>query len=350
MLKNNRIEHNDSSKIKQRLIKLISACSAAAVLSVFSLSGCTLFADLDKNETPTEPQDQKLSVVATIFPQYDFCRQVAGDCADITMLLGPGEESHTFEPTPQDIIQIQNADVFIYVGGESEAWVEGILDSMDTSEMEIISLMEVVDPVEEELVEGMDGYGEDENNGEETADLAEDVEYDEHVWTSIENAQIISQAIADALCDADPTNELTYRSNCEKYLSDLSALRSKFSLVVNNAKRNTIVFGDRFPIRYFAEEFDLDYYAAFPGCAEDSEPSAGTVAYLIEKVKSEEIPVVFYLELSNGKIADTIAESSNAQTAQFNSCHNITKEDFINGVTYIDLMERNVEALEKALN
>ncbi len=324
----------------------ILASAVAAAMFVCCFAACD---NTEPDAVSKAEDDGKVSVVATIFPQYDFSRQIAGDCADITMLLGPGEESHTYEPTPQDIIKIQEADVFIYVGGESDSWVDDILDSVDTSSMEIISLMDVVEPVEEEIVEGMEET-EEHDHDHESGDSAGETEYDEHVWTSIDNAQIISQAISDALCEVDEANALTYRSNCEKYLSELSSLKKEFISIVNDAERNTIVFGDRFPIRYFADEFGLEYYAAFSGCAEQSEPSAGTVAFLIEKVNAEEIPVVFYLELSNGKVAQTIAESTGAETLCFNSCHNITMEDYLNGVTYIELMERNAEVLEKALN
>lgn len=335
MLKNKNLSFDFKSSVKGTL----AAVTSVAVLAC-SLVGCTN--DMVDTDSPAE-DDGKVSVVTTIFPQYDFSRQIAGDCADVTMLLGPGEETHTYEPTPQDIIKIQEADVFVYVGGESEEWVDGVLKSMDTSNMEIISLMDVVDVVEEELIEGMEGY-------EESEDHAHEEEYDEHVWTSLDNAQIISQSIADALCEVDEENTATYRGNCESYLSELSSLKKEFTKVVNNGKRKTIVFGDRFPLRYFADEFELEYYAAFAGCAEQSEPSAGTVAYLIQKVEDESIPVVFYLELSNGKIAETISESTGAETLCFNACHNVTMEDFLNGVTYIDLMKSNLEVLEKALN
>ncbi len=336
----------------------------AAVLSVSALAlmcaGCSGSTDntLTRDSADTSSQEDKISVVATIFPQYDFARQVAGDLADITMLLSAGEESHTYEPTPQDIITIQNADVFIYVGGESDSWVDDILASMDTSGMKIVNMMECVDVVEEELVEGMEDVDEDEGESyaddSESSDTEEDEEdeepeYDEHVWTSVENAQIITQEITDALCRADRANENTYRSACAQYLSELSQLKREIESVVENADRNILIFGDRFPMRYFTDEFGLEYYAAFPGCAEQTEPSAGTVAFLIEKTREENVPVVLYMDLSSGKVAQTIAESTDAQTAVFYSCHNVSKEDFDNGVTYIELMERNIEALKIAL-
>lgn len=341
--------------------KSFSAVLAAVLAIAYVFSGCDSSTVENAESKATSDEPGKLSIVTTIFPQYDFARQIAGDNADITMLLKPGMESHTYEPTPQDIIDIENADIFICVGGESEEWVNDILNSLDTKDMEIINMMNIVDVVEEEIVDGMETHEEEEEDEydeeddteqlyNETSDSAQEKEYDEHVWTSIDNAQVISQAIADALCEKDEENAAYYTSNCEMYLSELSGLKKEFNRIVKNAERDTIVFGDRFPLRYFADEFGLEYYAAFPGCAEQSEPSAGTVAFLIEKVREEDIPVVFYLELSNGKIADTIAESTDAETLQFNSCHNVTMDQFLDGVTYVDLMNENAEALAKALN
>ena len=337
---------NSSKKIRG----FQAAFMAALLLISCVISGCDS-SEAAPEKKSSNDQPDKLSIVTTIFPQYDFARQIAGDHAELTMLLGPGEESHTFEPTPQDIIDIQNADIFICVGGESEEWVDDILGSFDTDDMKIISMIDIVDVVEEEIVEGMEDHEDDEASpNAETNDVGEDKEYDEHIWTSIDNAQVITHAICEALCELDEPHQAVYTNACEIYLSELSSLKKDINKIVKNGKRNTIVFGDRFPIRYFADEFDLKYYAAFPGCAEQSEPSAGTVAFLIEKVQKENIPVVFYLELSNGKIAKTIADSTSAETMQFNSCHNVTMDQFLDGVTYVDLMRENLAALEKALN
>ena len=328
------------SVLKRTIIAL------SAVLLTLSMTACDFSRQsqnkFGSNSAQTSDLPDKLSIVTTIFPQYDFSRQIAGNLADITMLIGPGEEAHTYEPTPQDIIKIQNADIFIYAGGESESWVNGILGSFDSSNIKVIDMMDLCSVVEEEFTEGME-------HEEETSD-ANEKEYDEHVWTSIDNAQIISQAIADALCTVDEENSAVYRENCVKYLSELSSVKKEISQIVNNSERKTLIFGDRFPARYFIDEFELDYYAAFAGCSEQSEPSAGTVAFLINKVNEEKIPVVFYIELSNGKVAKTIAESTGAETMCFNSAHNVSMEQFINGVTYIDLMKQNAEALKIALN
>lgn len=312
-----------------------------AITLMACLAGCGVNDDSSaKSSSSSAEDDGTISVVATIFPQYDFVRQVAGDKVELTMLLSPGSESHSYEPTPQDIIKIQNADVFIYVGGESDEWVKGILDSMDTSDMQLISLMDIAYVVVEEHVEGMQGGDSDE----------EEAEYDEHIWTSPVNAIKVVDYITDTLSDIDSANENYYRENAEAYTLELTALDKQFREVVYSGVRDTIIFADRFPLRYFADEYGLTYYAAFPGCSTETEASAATVAFLIDKVNDEEIPVVFYIELSNEKMADTIAESTGAEKRLFHSCHNITKADFDAGVTYLELMQQNVENLREALN
>lgn len=285
-----------------------------------------------------EPGD-KISVVATIFAPYDFAREIAGDKADLTMLLPPAAESHSFEPTPQDTIRIQNCDVFIYVGGDSDRWVDEILSSMDTGGMKIVTLMDCVDPVEEEITEGMETDG---GEGEANA-------YDEHVWTSPRNAKRIVRKISDALCAADESNAAHYLQNTAEYLQKLDGLDAAFQRVVDEAARKTIVFGDRFPFRYFADAYGLSYFAAFPGCASETEPSGKTIAFLIDKIKSESIPVVFHTELSSQKAADTISEATGASVRLLHACHNISRDDFQNGASYLTLMTRNVDALREAL-
>ncbi|MDR1569781.1 MAG: metal ABC transporter substrate-binding protein [Oscillospiraceae bacterium] len=292
----------------------------------------------------SEDIDKRISIVSTIFAPYDFAREIAGDRADIAMLLPPGSESHSFEPTPRDITTIQNCDVFIYVGGESDAWVDDVLDSMDTSNIRIITLMDCVTAVEEEIVEGM------EEEGEEEAEESSEPEYDEHVWTSPRNAKLIVQKISDALCDADATNAAEYRQNTADYLAELDELDAGFQAVVDGAVRRTIVFGDRFPFRYFADAYNLDYFAAFPGCSTETEPSAATVKFLIDKINDEDIPVVFHIELSNERMANVISESTGAKALLLHAVHNITKQDFENGLGYIDLMTQNVERLKEALH
>lgn len=316
-----------------------------AVIITSLILVATLCACGNKENSVSKAQsgsDGKISVVTTIFPPYDFARQVGGDNVDLTMLLKPGTESHNYDPTPQDIIKIQNCDLFIYVGGESDEWVKDILESDNSKPKKIIALIDCVDAVEEEIVEGMEDKDEDDDSHK--------IEYDEHVWTSPKNAIIISKKISSALIELDKDNAKTYEKNTTEYSQKLSLLDSKFQNIVDNAKRKTIIFGDRFPMRYFADEYGLKYYAAFPGCSSETEPSAATVSFLIDKVKAEKIPVVFSIEFSNGKVADTICEDTRAKKLTFHSCHNVTQEQFDSGVTYIDLMNQNAENIKEALS
>jgi len=317
------------------------------------------------NVVPKEVAEPKLKIIATNFPPYDFSRAVAGNVAEVKMLLPPASESHSFEPTSQDILEIQNSDIFIYTGGESDQWITTILESLDTGNTTIITLMDCVSVVEEKIVEGMqvDDHGHDHEaeteHYEEHADEAvhalerEHAEktkgYDEHIWTSPRNAKLIVQKISDTLCKADPTNAEVYAQNAMEYLAKLDVLDSQFQDVVDNAVRKTVVFGDRFPFRYLADAYGLEYFAAFPGCSADSEINASTVKFLIDKINAENIPVVFHIELGTVKIANTIAESTNAKVMLLHSCHNITKADFEAKKTYIDLMTNNIATLKEAL-
>jgi zinc transport system substrate-binding protein len=281
----------------------------------------------------------KINVTTTNFPPFDFVRRIAGDKVNLNMLLPPGAESHSFEPSPRDIITIQNSDIFIYVGGESDAWVDRILESMDTDNMRILAMIDTVEAVEEEIVEGMEEEEEEE----------EEIAYDEHVWTSPQNAILIVRAITELLCEADSANAAFYLQNAAVYSEELARLDAVFNEVIAGAKRRTIVFADRFPFRYFADAYGLSYFAAFPGCSTETEPSAATVAFLINKIKAEKIPVVFHIELSNERMADTISGETGAKKLLLHACHNIAKRDFDAGFGYLDFMRRNVENLREAL-
>jgi zinc transport system substrate-binding protein len=313
-----------------------------------------------------EPADNgKPTVVTTLFPPYDFVRQIAGESVNLTMLLPPGAESHSFEPTPQDIIKIQNSSLFIYAGGESDAWVDRILSTLDTSRIRVLRLMDCVEIVEEEIVEGMqddehdhededhDHEGEEEDHDhegeEEDHDHEEEAEYDEHVWTSPRNAKLIVERISGELCEIDRAKAGEFRAKTGDYLAKLDALDAAFRNAVNQGRRRIFIFGDRFPFRYFADAYGLRYFAAFPGCSTETEASAATVAFLIDKVRAEQIPVVFHIELSNEKIADTICEATGAKKALFHAAHNVSRQEFTGGASYLELMTKNVEALKEAL-
>lgn len=291
-----------------------------------------------------EADNGGISVVATTFAPYDFARQLVGDMGTVSMLLPPGSESHSYEPTPKDILEIQNADVFIYVGGESDAWVTDVLESVGEG-VRAVTLMDCVELLEEETVEGMEAEVHDHEHGEE----GHEAEYDEHVWTSPRNAALICEKIAAALCEADPANASVYNANLAVYSAELAKLDAAFTGIVADGARKTIIFADRFPLLYFARAYGLTYYAAFPGCSEDAEPSAATVAFIIDKVREEDIPVVFHVELANEDMADIVCDETGAVKRQFNACHNVTRAQFNAGVTYLDLMWENTEVLKEAL-
>jgi zinc transport system substrate-binding protein len=493
------------------------------MIITLSLSVCALFATGKKEGTAN---NEKPDVVAVNFPAYDFARQIAGDRVNLTMLLPPGAESHSFEPTPRDIIKIQDCDVFIYTGGENDVWVNRVLESMDASGKKIIRMMDAVEVVEEEIVEGMEDDEHDHDHGEfdpakvedrplsdfsgswksgvpflnngsldsyiahraeeagistaevkaalnsawasdydaltitgntlaignrtaaytyrgyeivesdhgasvwykyqisaptnsfpeyimfndhgdgseaehheehenehehegvahihfkygdtgfaelleragwagmffdanaSTKEIVETVvghgheeekEYDEHVWTSPKNVQRIVRVITDTLCEFDPADAAFFRRNAEAYNAQFVELDREFQAVVEAAKRKIIVFGDRFPFRYFADAYGLTYFAAFPGCSTETEPSAATVAFLINRIKAEKIPVVFHIELSNERMADTIAAETGAKKLLFHACHNVSKQEFDRGVTFLELQKANVPRLREAL-
>lgn len=364
------------NKFKSKYVVL-----AALALSIILMSSCS---SSDPQGAVSSGGDGKLQIVTTIFPPYDFARNIAGRNADVSMLLKPGTESHSYEPSPSDIIKIMDCDIFIYTGGESDTWVDEILDSISENnrDIRIIKMLDVVDnAVEEEIVEGMQAgllelneHSEEEgvasetggsvtesgdDNSREQSDSDEHEhetesehahEYDEHVWTSPRRAMQIVDAISNAVIELDPDNIDDYQMNTAIYLSLLSDLDQEYREAIESSKRDYIVFGDRFPFRYLADEYGLKYSAAFPGCSSESEPSAKTVAYLIDRVKEEAIPVVFYIEFSNQKIADAIVDETGAKKLLLHSCHNLTSEQMNNGVTYLDLMRDNLENLKEALN
>lgn len=320
----------------KRLISII--LSTALIVSAFV--GCTQNKNAaEKNETNTK---NKLNIIATIFPPYDFTRAVIGDKANASMLISPGMDIHSYDPSPDDIIKIQNADVFIYIGGDADAWVDTVLGSMDTSKKRIIKLMDCVKTVPEETVEGMEADKDKE-------DSKGEVGYDEHIWTSPKNAAKMTNAIADALCSVDPTNAETYKLNAEAYVAQIDQVDMEIQDVVDNGRVKMIVVGDRFPFRYFVDEFGLDYRAAFNGCSTETEASAATISYLIDTVKKNNISSVFYIDFSNQNIAKAISEQTGANMLELNSCHNLSKTDFDNGVTYVSIMKQNAVNLKKGL-
>ena len=288
-----------------------------------------------------ESGGEGLDIVTTVFPAFDFAREIAGDKAGVCLLVPPGSESHSFEPTAQDILRIQNCDLLICNGGESEIWLEDMLAGMD-GEIPRLVMLDCVQALEEEVKAGMQVAGHDHDHDHEEA------EYDEHVWTSPRNAALICQALGETLCAIDPANSDYYAGRTESYCDKLLALDADFRALAERSGHPTMIFADRFPARYFVEEYGLDYYAAFPGCAEEAEPSARTVAFLIDKVRQENTPAVFYIEFSNQKMADVICEDTGCQKLLFHCCHNVTRRQLDEGISYLGLMEQNLNTLREA--
>lgn len=320
--------------------KRLTPVTAALLAAFLLLSGC------GKTETaPADGETDKLTVVATVFPAYDFARAVGGEAAEVSLLLPPGAESHSYEPTPADIMAVQRCDLFLYLGGESDTWVETILESVEPQGT-TLRMIDCVDLLEEETVEGMESH-EDEHDHDEGLGLGEVVGYDEHVWTAPRNAAQITRAIGAEMEALDPSNAAFYAANAADYAGQIEALDREFADFFAGVADRTMVFGDRFPLRYFADEFDIPYYAAFPGCSTQTEPSAATIAFLTEKVREEGISTVWYIEFSNHLVADSIAEAAGAETAMFHSCHNVSADDLAAGATYISLMTDNLETLRQ---
>ena len=286
----------------------------------------------------------KIQVVASNFASYDFLRAIIGDDENVqlTYLLGPGKDAHSYDPTAQDLITIQNADLFVYVGGEMEKWADKVLGSLDTDNTKIICIAEDVDTIEEKEVDGAEE--DDEDDGEAGG-------FDEHIWTSPSNAIKMVNILEKAMEEIDNTSVDKYKENAEKYISKIKEVDSKIQNIVDDKVRNRLVFGDKMPMQYFIDYYKLEVTAAFNGCSTETEPSAATIAYIERKVKEDKIPVVLYIELNNGKVAKTIADEvgDGCEALQIQTLHNVSLDDFKQGETWISLMTRNIEVLKKAL-
>lgn len=316
--------------MKKQLFKIIGG--ALSIILILSVSIFTLI-KLGQNKRTTD-------IISSNFAGYDFARAVTGDESRVSMLLKPGAEVHDYEPTPEDIINIKNADLFIYTGGESDKWVENLLKDNEIPEAKTLRLMDLVEAKEEEPSDGMEMH---EHHHE------EDVEYDEHVWTSPVNAIKLVNGIKDKLSDLHPENEDIYAKNATSYISRLSDIDQKIRNIISSSNKKELIFGDRFPFRYFTDEYGLTYYAAFPGCSEQTEASSQTIAYLINKAKSDNIKTILKIELTSDALAKTIADEVGAKVMTLNAAHNISSTDFNKGVTYADIMEGNIEVLKEAL-
>lgn len=382
ILKKEFIRENKFSRKTEFLRK--SVVFIVTIAMILGMAGC--------GKTTEKEDNYRLKIVTSLFPYYDMARAVIGDVKgiDLKMIVTLGQDSHSFEPTPSDVIQMENADVLIYNGGSLETWIDTLLDSLNNKNQIKMKMMDYVDVLNEEIVEGMDtrfdshdehshsedshnhkehSHSEDSYNQEEGSHSEDSLKHeehshdsevsdheeeshnetDEHIWTSPVNEIIMTEKICETLSKALPEEKENFQKNAESYISQLKELDNEFRTIVENAKINEIIFADKFPLQYFAKEYGLKYYAAFPGCGSDMEPSAKTIAFLVDKIKEDNIKAVFYLELSSHIVADAIETDTGAKPLQFNSCHNITQKQFDSGVTYVDLMKENVNNLKIAL-
>ena len=332
--------------------KRVFAVFFCLLLAAGILGGCGKAASSAASVPSASQSDEKpLKIVTTIFPEYDWVREILGDKADnaeLTMLLDNGVDLHSYQPTADDIIKISDCDLFIYVGGESDGWVEDALKEATNKDMQVINLLDVLGEQvkEEEVVEGMEAE-------EEESEDEDEPEYDEHVWLSLKNAKTLCNAITDALETIDPANKDVYAANAASYLEKLAALEGEYQTVVDNAARKTVLFGDRIPFRYLVDDYGLSYYAAFVGCSAETEASFETISFLAKKVDELKLPCVLTIEGAQHKIAETIVQnttSKNQKVLTMDSMQSTTSTDVANGTTYLSVMESNLDVLKQALN
>lgn len=336
--------------------KIFGLILAGAVL----ITGCT--AKTEKKDKGDNTKG-KLKIVTTIFPEYDITRAIAKDKVDLELMIKPGVDVHSFTPTPQDIKTVQNSDIFVYGGTEHDKWVENLTKSIDMKNKKVVKLVDGIKQLEEESVDGMkhehhhDDKKEDEHNHDhkhekedEHNHKGEEKELDPHYWTSPKNAIQMVKTITNALIEKDPDNAEFYKENAENYIKQLEGVDKELHDVVDNAKIKKVVIADRFPFRYLFKDLGLEYRALFSGCSVESTASAGQIKKMVDYVKENKIPVVYHIEMGKGELAETVAKNSGSKVKLLHSIHTVTKEDFDKGVTYIDLMKQNVEALKEGLN
>ena len=336
--------------------KIFGLILAGAVL----ITGCT--AKTEKKDKGDNTKG-KLKIVTTIFPEYDITRAIAKDKVDLELMIKPGVDVHSFTPTPQDIKTVQNSDIFVYGGTEHDKWVENLTKSIDMKNKKVVKLVGGIQQLEEESVDGMkhehhhDDEKEDEHNHDhkhekedEHNHKGEEKELDPHYWTSPKNAIQMVKTITNALVEKDPDNAEFYKENAENYIKQLEGVDKELHDVVDNAKIKKVVIADRFPFRYLFKDLGLEYRALFSGCSVESTASAGQIKKMVDYVKENKIPVVYHIEMGKGELAETVAKNSGAKVKLLHSIHTVTKEDFDKGITYIDLMKQNVEALKEGLN
>lgn len=292
--------------------------------------------------------NEKIQVVVSNFASYDFLRAIIGenDEIELTFLLGPGKDSHSYDPTAQDLITIQNSDLFVYLGGDIEKWSEKVLDTLENTNSKIICIADYVETTEKQEVDGAE-HNHEHNEEHEHSEGA----FEGHIWTSPENAIAMINSLEQAMEEIDNKNSDKYKQNAENYIAEIRSVDNEIQQIVDDKVRDRLIFADKMPMQYFINYYDLNVSAAFSGCSTETEPSASTIAYLENKIREEGIPVVLYVELNDGRIAKTIAEEvgNGCEAMQIQTLHNVSLDDFENGETWVSLMKRNIDVLKKAL-
>ena len=313
----------------------------ALLLTLLLITVCFAACGGEKNPADAAAEGGKLNVVCSIFPQYDFVKAIAGDKVNLTLLLDSKTDLHSYTPTADDIMKISKADLFINIGGESDDWAEDVIASAANDKLHVVSLLKLVDAVEEETLPGMQAEDEEAEEGP---------EYDEHVWTSLKNVIKIIPALTDMLCELDSDNAALYQTNSSAYLAQLEALETKYSDTIGKAARKTLLFADRFPFRYLADDYGLTCYAAFSGCSAETEASFETMTFLVDTVKQQNLPFVLMIDGSDGSVAETVSRGSGAKIRVLNSCQSVSPDDIANGASYLTIMENNLTVLSEVLN
>lgn len=339
-------------------MKKFLSCIIAGLLSIMALSGCTSSTNSsDSVNNSNTRKTYKLNVVCTIFPQYDWVKQIVGDDSaetDLTLLINSGIDLHSYQPSADDIIKATSCDVLIYTGGESDKWIDDALKTPQNKDITAINLLDILgDKVKEEEVNECMEAEEHEHDESEHDEDDHEHEMDEHIWLSLKNASFICDYISKTLSEIDSENTEKYTQNAKQYIEKLNALDQQYQETVTAAKHKTILFGDRFPFRYLADDYDLDYYAAFVGCSAETEASFETIAFLSSKLDELGLEAILTIEGTSHKIAETIVQNTQSKAQQIlslNSMQSITKSDIENGAAYLSIMEENLSTLKTALN
>ncbi len=331
------VNKEENNIMKKNIIFLVS------IMIIFAVA---IIAIINVKNPQKQDNGNKIEIVATLFPQYDFAKQVGGDKVNVTLLLPPGTESHTYEPTPQDMVKIDNSSLFVFTGEEMEPWADNLISGMKNN-INVLDLSKTVELINTEEFEETHSSGKDEH--EEHGDDEHNHSYDPHIWLNPRYAIKMVESIEAKLIEIDPQNAEYYKKNAEDYIKQIEQLDSEFERTVKESSNPKIAFGGAFAYAYFIERYNLEFISAYETCGENAEPSTSKIKDVIDYVNKNKIPVIFYKEYTTGNIAKTISEATGAKMLVFNTVHNISKDELNNGTTYVSLMKQNLENLKVAI-